>query len=188
MKSSVTGTGGRLVVLAVVFAICAPVSVLGFELGETIPDFTFNDLDGNPRTLYEHYGDAIVLNFFATWCPGCNEESASLENDIWQAYRNDGITVIAMNMAESVAVVQNWYAAQGLTYEVLMMPNYDYFYQFPAAGGLPHNVVLDKNMVLQYSVQGYDLAGITDMLNSILGFNPVPTTAETWGGIKALYR
>ena len=165
-----------------------PQAVAAYELGDTLADFTFNDLNGTPRTLYAHQGDAIVLNFFATWCPGCNVESASLENDIWQAYKNDGVTVIAMDMAESLAVVQNWYASQGLTYEVLMLPDYDYFYQFPKAGGLPHNVVIDTNMVLQYSEQGYDLPAITDVLNSILGFNPVAVTAESWSGIKVLFR
>jgi thiol-disulfide isomerase/thioredoxin len=188
MISTLNSAAGRLIVLTVALMLAVPAIAQDYELGDTVSDFSFNDLNGTPRTLYEHYGDAIVLNFFATWCPGCNVESASLENDIWQAYQNDGVTVIAMDMAESLAVVQNWYANQGLTYEVLMLPNYDYFYRFPAAGGLPHNVILDKNMVLQYSVQGYDLAGITDMLNSILGFNPVPTQQETWSGIKALYR
>ncbi len=40
-----------------------------------------------------------------TWCPGCNEEAGVLEEEIWQVYREQGVTVIAIDIQESVGLV-----------------------------------------------------------------------------------
>lgn len=188
MSFSVTGVTKRVFVLLVVLAILGPAVVQGYELGDTVADFTFSDLNGTPRTLYEHHGDIIVLNFFTTWCVFCNREAPSLENDIWQPYRDYGVTVIGLNVRESLEVVQDWYADMGLTYEVLMLPNIFLPYRFPNHEGVPQNVVLDTDMVLRYSELGYDQLAIEDMLNSILGFDPFDSEQETWGRIKAMFR
>ena len=61
-------------------------------------------------------------------------------------------------------------------------------YKFPNAGAIPHNVVIDKGMVLRYSEIGYDKQAIKDEIIAILGFDPLVPEPGTWGGIKALFR
>ena len=68
-----------------------PLTAMGtYELGDTVEDFTLPDLDGNPVSLYDFQGDVILLNFFATWCPPCNDESPILEENFWQEYQDYG--------------------------------------------------------------------------------------------------
>jgi len=159
-----------------------------YELGDTVADFTLDDLQGVPTNLYDFAGDIIVINFFATWCPGCNEEAAILENNIHQFYQEYGVTVIAIDMQEQIAIVQDWAAGQGVTYKILLSPTWDLFALFPQAGGLPYNAVIDENMVLRYAKILFDEAALISTLNNLLGFDPVADEANSFGQVKALYR
>ncbi len=159
-----------------------------YVLGDTVNDFTLNDLLGVPTSLYDFTGGIVVINFFATWCPGCNVEAAILENNIHQVYQEHGVTVIAIDMQEQVAIVQNWATSQGVTYKILMSPTWDLFALFPQAGGLPYNAIIDENMVLRYARILFDEAALTSTLNSLLGFDPVAEDISSFGQVKALYR
>ena len=48
--------------------------------GSTIeaPDFTFTLLNGKKVSLSDYRGKPLVLNFWATWCPPCREETPVL--------------------------------------------------------------------------------------------------------------
>ena len=54
---------------------------------------------------------------------------------------------------------------------------------------LIRNTVIDRTMTLRYKQVGFDLSGILEMIETILDEDdPTPTRAETWGGVKALFR
>lgn len=157
-------------------------------VGDTMDDFTLLDVDGVPVSLYDFAGDIIVVNFFATWCPGCNEEAQSLEHEVWREYQGDGVTVLAIDLQEQVGVVRSWIAAQGVTYRVLMAPNWNVFSRFPYAGGLPYNAIIDRQMVLRYGHVFYEREVILQMLDELTGRAVVPVESTTWGAVRALYR
>ena len=50
-------------------------------LGNPFPDFTATDTEGNPFTLSEALKDheAVLINFWASWCPPCRGEFPYLE-------------------------------------------------------------------------------------------------------------
>ena len=176
-----------LTAVLLVLAGSAVGSAAGYELGDTVEDFTLPDLTGAEVSLHDHLGEIIVLNFFTTWCPGCNEEAGHLENDVWQVYRDDGVTVIALDIQELPPLVQGWAAAQGVTYPIWMAPDWTLFDQFPQAAGIPYNVVLDRTLVIRYASIGFDLSAITGMIETIIDEDQVPVTEVSWGEIKALY-
>lgn len=37
-------------------------------------DFTLPDIDGKPHNIAEWQGKALIINFWATWCPPCLKE------------------------------------------------------------------------------------------------------------------
>jgi peroxiredoxin len=38
-----------------------------YAVGDTVTDFTLNDVNGNSVSLFQFKGKVVVLNFFASW-------------------------------------------------------------------------------------------------------------------------
>jgi peroxiredoxin len=172
-----------------IFAIVLiAVPVAAYEVGDVVEDFTLTDLSEQEVHLSDHAGQIIVLNFFTTWCPGCNVEAEHLENDIWQVYGDQGVVVIAIDIQEPLSLVQGWAAAMGVTYSIWMAPDWDLFQIFPDALALPYNTILDRDMVIRYAAMGFDLTAITGMLDVLVEEGQVPVSKSTLGNVKALYR
>lgn len=38
-----------------------------YAVGDTVSDFTLNNLNSTSVSLYNYTGEVILLNFFATW-------------------------------------------------------------------------------------------------------------------------
>jgi cytochrome c biogenesis protein CcmG, thiol:disulfide interchange protein DsbE len=71
------------------------------RIGSNAPDFTVQDSD-HKVTLSQFRGQVVVLNFWATWCPPCIEETPSLVR--MQAHLKDkGVTVLAVSIDEDDA-------------------------------------------------------------------------------------
>lgn len=180
----------RLTSLLVILALAtAPGAArASSHVGDVMADFTLLDTTGAPVSLYQFAGDVIVVNFFATWCPGCNEEAQSLEHEIWRTYREYGVTVLAIDLQEQLAVVIPWIASQGVTYRVVMAPNWNVFARFPFAGGLPYNAIIDRDMVLRYGHVGYERDVMLQLLDDLTDHSAVPAQATSWGSVQALFR
>lgn len=180
----------RMVLIGVcVLALWAagPVSA-SYDLGDTVEDFTLLDTQGQPVHLYDFQGQVILLNFFATWCPPCNEEAPVLEQDFWQEYQAAGFTVLAVDLLEQDWVVADWVEELGLTYPTVLAPDWDVFRSYPQAGGIPYNAVIDQDLMLRYSQYGFDHEELTELVEDLLGLNPVPAAGSSLGAIKALFR
>jgi cytochrome c biogenesis protein CcmG, thiol:disulfide interchange protein DsbE len=66
------------------------------HIGTNAPDFTVQD-DERKVTLSQLHGQVVVLNFWATWCPPCIEETPSLVV-MQQRMKEKGITVLAVSV------------------------------------------------------------------------------------------
>lgn len=174
--------------LLLVVLLGPPLSSDAYEIGDAIADFSFPDLAGGNPSLHDHLGGIVVLNFFATWCVGCNEEAAHLETDIWQAYQGQNVTVIAVDIDEHLSLVQSWATALNLTYPIWLTEDWNLFSQFPGALNIPYNAVLGPDMELRYASIGFDLNAITAEIDMILAEGQVPVTGSSWGAVKALHR
>jgi len=182
------GTVLFLIVIFCLVFVVATAAVAQYTIGEVGPDFTLPDLDGNPVHLYDYQNQIIVVNFFATWCPGCNVESLQLQHDIHEAYSEHGVTVLGVDLLESTEVVQAWRDEMELTYPMVIASDWSLFQQFPMAGGIPYNAIFDRNMVLQYAQFGFELNHIIGVIDNLIEANPVNREPSSLCGIKALFR
>lgn len=68
--------------------------------GKPAPDFELKDLDGNTVHLSDLRGKAVVLNFWATWCPPCRTEIPWFI-ELQEKYRSQGLQIVGVSMDES---------------------------------------------------------------------------------------
>jgi len=71
--------GGLALALVLVYAFVHPLYRQGEAsvAGKSAPEFALT-LDGKPIRLSDLRGKVVVLNFWATWCPPCLEETPAL--------------------------------------------------------------------------------------------------------------
>ncbi len=88
--------------------------------GATPPkDFSFPSLKGKVGKLSEVKGKVVLLAFFATWCPLCNEEMPKLTR-VYEKFKDKGLVVLAVSIDQAPAsFVKLWAEKKKLTYPVL---------------------------------------------------------------------
>ncbi|MCH8004005.1 MAG: TlpA family protein disulfide reductase [Nanoarchaeota archaeon] len=94
----------------------------GIDIGNLAPDFILNSLEGNNVQLSSFRGKkAVVVNFWATWCPPCREEMPAFED---MFIRNkDKLEVLGVNLQESERAISNFLLEIPVTYPLLLDPD-----------------------------------------------------------------
>ena len=94
----------------------------GLDIGNLAPDFILQSLGGNNVQLSSFRGKkAVVVNFWATWCPPCREEMPAFED---MFVRNkDNLEVLGVNLQESERAISNFLLEIPVTYTLLLDPD-----------------------------------------------------------------
>lgn len=66
------------------------------QVGFQAPDFTLPAVDGSDLNLSDFRGQAVLLNFWATWCPPCRAEMPAFER-AYQEWQEMGFIILAVN-------------------------------------------------------------------------------------------
>ncbi|WP_209125850.1 peroxiredoxin [Alkalihalobacillus sp. BA299] len=77
-------------------AVAATTKVGAFE-NELAPNFELLNLKGEKVSLEDFRGKKVILNFFATWCPPCQEEMPLLVN-LYEQLKEKNIIMLGVNM------------------------------------------------------------------------------------------
>lgn len=92
------------------------------EVGDSAPDFTLPVLGAGSVALGEIRRRVVVLNFWATWCPPCVEETPSLEKFAAET-RGLGVTVIGVSVDQDAAALRKFAAHHRLSFPIARDPN-----------------------------------------------------------------
>ena len=92
------------------------------DIGERAPGFALPALTGGSLSLHDFKRQVVVLNFWATWCPPCVEETPSLEKFAEQM-RLQGVAVVGVSVDENVEALQTFTAQQHLSFPILRDPD-----------------------------------------------------------------
>lgn len=108
-----------------------------------VADLAFPQLDGGSWRLSEHRGEVVLINYWASWCGPCREETPGLI-DLARDYRYKGLDIVGVSMdMGGRPAVEGFLREFHLPYPILMpdlaSPS------APAIEGLPTTVLVDRN-------------------------------------------
>ncbi|RLB07239.1 MAG: hypothetical protein DRG50_03440 [Deltaproteobacteria bacterium] len=72
------------------------------SIGTPAADFLLKDLRGEEIALSQFRGKAVIIDFWATWCPPCRASIPHLR-DIYRRYKGRGLVVLGIILEQSSA-------------------------------------------------------------------------------------
>jgi len=118
-----------------------------FVKGQKVPDATFTDFEGNLHMLSDFEGRAVVLDFWAAWCPFCVAEMPLLQAA--QDKYADDLVMIGVHRTDTEKKERGLEFAKerGVTY--LLLSDDGSLYRAAGGFGMPVAVFIDKDGVVQ---------------------------------------
>ncbi|NDJ78858.1 MAG: TlpA family protein disulfide reductase [Chloroflexi bacterium] len=148
-----------LIGVSVALAVIAAATVIYFvtqddgsaAAASTPYDFTLPEMNGGEIALADYRGDYVLVNFWATWCPPCQAEMPDL-NDYFLAHRNEGFTLLAVNVGESGQLARGFVEPRDYTFPVALDVQVAVYNQY-GAQGTPASFLIDPdgNLVTSWS-------------------------------------
>lgn len=109
---------------------------------KAMPEFSLKDLSGQRWQLRDHRGDVVVVNFWATWCPPCREETPGLVR-VAHRYQSKGLSVAGIAMDEGgMGPVRSFIKDFSVDYPVLVPDSS--FLLAEQVEGLPTTFLVDR--------------------------------------------
>ena len=106
------------------------------------PNFDLKDAEGNSVQLSALKGRVVVLNFWATWCHGCQEEIPSFI-EIKNKYVDRGLTIVGISMDDDGwKSVRPWIKEKRVNYPIVIGNN-DLGQKYGLVG-MPLTVLVDR--------------------------------------------
>ncbi len=136
--------------------------------------YQLTDLDGNPIRLDQLRGKVVWLNFWASWCPPCQQETPILR-ELDERYGDRGLEIVGISVQEASPADVAEYAAR---YELGYTIGFDasgHVLRTYKVGALPTQVFIDTDGRIQVVVAGpVDEAGASALIESMLPSSASP--------------
>jgi len=127
------------------------------EVGALAPDFVLPNLDGQQVRLSDFRGrKAVLLMFWASWCPSCREE-APTNRRAYAPYRDRGLEFLAVSIDQGSGAeeaVRTFVAEFNLPYRPLLDPRTEVFNLYQGRF-IPTMFLIDREGRIRHKGVGY---------------------------------
>ena len=156
-----------------------PLKMVGDVKGVQARDFDLATLDGRRVKLSDFRGKAVLLNFWATWCPPCKIEMPWFV-DLQKQYGKDGLVVLGVAMDDTEPPkIAEFAHDMGVNYQVLLGTD-QVSDDYGNVQYLPTTFYLDRNGVIVDKAAGlFSRAEIENDIKKIIASSYTPTAAQT---------
>lgn len=91
---------------------------VNIKVGQEPPPFNLADLNGGSQQLADYAGQAVVINFWGTFCEPCVIEMPEFERQ-YEKWKDQGLTILAINLSEDTLTVNNFVRRFDLSFPIL---------------------------------------------------------------------
>ncbi len=129
-------------------------------IGQKAPDFTLNDVNGNPVSLSSKIGAKLLLiDFWAGWCNPCRQENPNVVR-VYKEFNKKGFDVFGVSLDRTKDEWVEAIAADKLTWTHVSDLEYwnNAAAKLYAVNAIPANFLLDENgIIIARNLRGEDL-------------------------------
>lgn len=136
----------------------------------TAPEVTFTTIDGKQISMIDLKGKVVLVNFWATDCPGCIKEMPDLIKT-YHEYKPKGLEVIgvAMHYDQATQIV-NYSKSQALPFPIMHDTAAEISNKFGQVSLTPTAFIYDKQgHLLQRTMGELDFTALHQLLDKELG-------------------
>ena len=152
----------RIAAIVAVVAIAMPAFA---GTGSAAPSFTLGSNGGKEISLAQYKGQAVMINFWASWCGPCREEMPLLES-IYKKYNRLGFTMLGVNVEPDSKAANDWLKQTPVSFPILYDTDSKVSKLYEVAG-MPSTVIIDRNGTLRVLHRGYKPGDENEYMDSI---------------------
>jgi cytochrome c biogenesis protein CcmG/thiol:disulfide interchange protein DsbE len=139
-------------------------------VGHAAPDFTitpFDSTSGQIVRLSSFKGHPVILNFWASWCPPCNDEMPLLQST-WQQHQTDGVIFLGIDYQDQQPAAEQFLQKYHITYpngpDTSGSISVDY-----AVSNVPATIFIDRSgVVVRQHLGQVDAKTLQDEIQQLL--------------------
>ena len=115
--------------------------------GDLARNFELSTLEGERVQLADFRGQAVFLNFWASWCGPCRAEMPDIDR-VLQEYKDDGLIVLAVNNGERFAPAKRFIDDLQVDFTIVGLdPSQEIIGRFRIVA-MPTSIFIDENGVI----------------------------------------
>lgn len=122
-------------------------------VGKPAPEFTLSDVDNREVTLASLRGQAVLLDFWATWCEPCREASPHIQA-LHDRFKDKNLVVLGIDTNEPAEKPRKYFADEKYTFRNLLGSGNDVVKNY-GANSIPLVVLIDKDGIVRYVHRGW---------------------------------
>ncbi len=139
------------------------------QVGQKIPQFSFDAMDGKQYSISDLEGKVVWLNFFATWCGPCIREMPHL-SELHQAHQGKDFVILSLGRDHQINDLKDFVSKHEMEWMVGADPGKNIFLQF-ADKSIPRNYIIGKDGKIKAQEIGYSediFQGLKDKVEELL--------------------
>lgn len=119
----------------------------GISIGSVAPNFILENLQGEQVSLDDYRGKTVIVNFWTTTCPYCIKEMPDFQK-IYSERKDTDFTILAVNIGESKATVNNFMKKNNYTFPVVFDKKGEVSYMYNITG-VPTSIIIDGEGIVR---------------------------------------
>ena len=138
------------------------------QVGDQIPEFTVDMLDGSQLSSNDLLGKITVIQFTGSWCSVCRREMPELESRVWQKFKKHDFLLLGIDIKDPIEKIVPFIKKTGVTYPIAIDPKGEIFSKFTIEGaGVTRNIVIDKKGKVVFLTRLFEESEFSSMIEIV---------------------
>lgn len=116
--------------------------------GRAAPNFRLASTGQGTAALTDYRGKWVLLNFWASWCPPCRDETPDLQS-FYEHNGNRGLVILGVNQQERAEAASSFLQEFGVTYPAVLDADGEVSETYGVGRGLPITFLVSPSGVIE---------------------------------------